>query len=92
MLTLFSMTKIWNEAFWKAAPSPDEDETMKAHAPKEDRRPGSIKSMMAPVMALAGLTLVIGLFTAPFYDLALRAADQLLDREGYVAAVMGAQR
>lgn len=78
LLTVFSMTKIWAEAFWKQAPA--------AAEPK----PQNLALMVVPVVGLALVTVVIGLATQPFYDLALRAADQLLNPAEYVEAVRGA--
>ncbi len=80
LMTLFSMIKIWNEAFWKAAPEPME------------RRPQAtteVFATFAPIVLLAATTLLIGLWTEPFMALSLAAADGLLDREGYIAAVVG---
>ena len=53
------------------------------------RTPRGYKRMLVPAVALAAITVVIGLGGEPFFRLALAAADQLLDRAGYVAAVLG---
>jgi multicomponent Na+:H+ antiporter subunit D len=86
LLTLFSMTKIWAEAFWK--PRPQKTPTL---PPGEETRrtPRGYKRMLVPAVALAAITVVIGLGGEVFFRLALDAADQLLDRTGYVAAVLG---
>lgn len=81
LLTLFSMVKIWNEAFWKAAPA-------EAHALPWTRR--QRVATYLPVLALGALTLTIGLWTEPFAQMSMAAADQLLDRDGYIRAVLGA--
>ena len=78
LLTLYSMTKIWTEAFWKPAP---EGADMAAPLPR---------AMLAPAVAFAGLVLVMGVWIAPFYAVAQEAARQLFDPSAYVAAVMGA--
>ncbi len=78
LLTVFSMTKIWAEAFWKKAPTPTQPNTP------------SLAFMVAPVVGLALVTVVIGLSVQPFYDLAQRAAEQLLDPSEYIAAVQSA--
>lgn len=77
LLTLLSMTKVWAEAFWKPAP---------ADAPAAS---AGVGLMLAPVTALATLTVLIGLAAQPVFDLSARAADQLLDRRAYVQAVLG---
>ncbi len=85
LLTLFSMTKIWSEAFWKAPP----DGAAEHPDPPIDAR-GSWK-LFVPIVALAGLTIWIGLAGEPVYALAERAADQLLNPEEYVRVILGDQ-
>jgi multicomponent Na+:H+ antiporter subunit D len=80
LLTLYSMTRLWAEAFWKAAP---ED------APAEPPPAGSLAPLLLPIGALAAMTVAIGLGAESVFTLARGAAEQLLDREGYVRAVLG---
>jgi multicomponent Na+:H+ antiporter subunit D len=82
ILTLYSMIKIWNEAFWKDAPRSLE-------VPVLTR--GERIATYAPIIGLAALTLTIGLWTEPFAALSLTVADGLLDRQGYIDAVLGSQ-
>ncbi|MCU0984501.1 MAG: Na+/H+ antiporter subunit D [Acetobacteraceae bacterium] len=77
LLTIYSMTKIWGEAFWK--PHPD-------GAVAETTAP---RAMVAPIAALAACTVVIGLFAQPFLAVAERSAAELLDPAAYIAAVLG---
>ncbi|MFN3260125.1 MAG: Na+/H+ antiporter subunit D [Pikeienuella sp.] len=83
LLTIYSMTKIWAEAFWKAHPEGLEPALTRLS-------PGARVRLLTPVAALAGLTLVIGFFPEPFVAFAERAAGQLLDPSAYVTAVLGA--
>jgi len=80
LLTIYSMTKIWNEAFWKPAPSAQAVGT----APE-----GGSAWLVAPVVALVLLTVTIGLFPGPLVELARQAADELLDPGAYVYSVVG---
>jgi multicomponent Na+:H+ antiporter subunit D len=80
ILTLFSMTKIWAEAFWKPAPDPNADAD-------EVALPASL---LVPIAGLAGLGIAVGIAGEPVFRLAGDAAAQLLDPAPYVAAVMGA--
>jgi formate hydrogenlyase subunit 3/multisubunit Na+/H+ antiporter MnhD subunit len=82
LLTMFSMSKIWNEAFWKEPPPGV------ALAPLP---PASGTALTAPVLLLVALALAMGLAPAPFMALAERAAAELLDPTTYVAAVLGSQ-
>lgn len=77
LLTLLSMTKIWNEAFWKPAPQELRGEMR------------SSRALLFPIAALAGVTVAIGLFAGPLFELSQEAARQLLDREVYIKAVLG---
>lgn len=78
LLTLFSMTKIWIEVFWKPAPG-------NAEAASGQAIPWS---MLLPVIVLAGLTLLLGLFSGPIYQVAEQAASQLLDVQLYIQTVI----
>ena len=77
LLTLLSMTKIWNEAFWKPAPEAAND------------RQGGVERLWVPIGALASITIVIGLAAGQLFSLASIAADQLIDRDTYIAVVLG---
>jgi multicomponent Na+:H+ antiporter subunit D len=82
ILTLFSMTKIWGEVFWKKIP---------------DTTPLIIQGqtelfrvrwmMVLPVLLLTGFILAMGIWAGPFIDYSMRVAEQLLDSEGYINAV-----
>ncbi|WP_322892392.1 MULTISPECIES: Na+/H+ antiporter subunit D [unclassified Yoonia] len=80
LMTIYSMTKIWAEAFWK--PHPDGIE------PKLSTLPGR-SALLIPVIFLAVLTMVIGLMPDPFVTFAERAAEQLLDSTAYITTVLG---
>jgi len=74
--TLYSMTKIWNEAFWKAAPE---------GTAQHDRAP---RGMTIPIAALAAVTIAIGLGAGWLFDVSLEASAQMLDRSAYIEAVL----
>ncbi len=80
LLTLFSMVKIWTEAFWK--PTPEGVAIIEL--------PGMRRAMLyGPIMGMALMTLVIGLYAQPIYDLAEQSATQLMDPSLYIEAVLG---
>ncbi|WGY47120.1 proton-conducting transporter membrane subunit [Vibrio sp. ABG19] len=80
LLTIFSMTKIWSEAFWKASPE----------VRKEASLPVKIQWLYcAPIVLLTLITVLIGLVAELFYQFALQAAGQLLQPDGYIYAVLG---
>ncbi len=82
LMTIYSMTKIWGRAFW--APAPDGAVPTLASIP-----PGERAALMLPIAGLAAITVVIGLFPEPFLQVATRAADELLDPQAYLTAVLG---
>ncbi|MEO1192657.1 MAG: Na+/H+ antiporter subunit D [Pseudomonadota bacterium] len=82
LLTVYSMTKIWGEAFWK--PHPDGRTPRLSMLTRRERW-----SLLAPIMGLAAMTVGIGLYPDPFIVFAERAAEQLLQPESYVRAVLG---
>src|SRR6056297_2108193 len=85
------MTKIWAEAFWKPHPAWQADAAAGAGPGTGPRPVGgrTVALMAAPIAVLAAMTLAIGLYAAPFLELAERAAAELLDPSAYVAAVLG---
>jgi multicomponent Na+:H+ antiporter subunit D len=84
LLTLFSMTKIWAEAFWKPLPR---DANASGDLPRAAQE-GSY-TLLLPIAVLAALTVAIGLGAEPIFTLATRAAEQLLHRNEYIHAVLG---
>ncbi|TVQ64070.1 MAG: Na+/H+ antiporter subunit D, partial [Phycisphaerales bacterium] len=83
LLTLYSMTKIWGEAFWKNAPMrEDADVTPPGRA--------ELALMLGPIIGLGALTVLMGVFAQPLFEIALRAGEQLLDPTDYIEAVLGA--
>ena len=82
LLTIFSMIKIWTEAFWKPAPAEVNGSCVK--------RPLS-PWMLAPVLSLALVTVLLGLFMEPMIQFSMVAAGQLMDPKAYISAVLGGQ-
>jgi multicomponent Na+:H+ antiporter subunit D len=85
LLTLFSMTKIWTEAFWKEKSETSQRESAPAAEPLP---PGVSFLYHLPIVTLALLTLAIGLFAEPIFALAQQAAEQLLNPAEYIEAVL----
>jgi multicomponent Na+:H+ antiporter subunit D len=76
LMTVWSMARLWDDAFWKPAPS----------LPPQARLG---KPILAPIAFLVALTLALTAAAGPVYALSIRAAEQLLDARGYVRAVLG---
>ncbi|MEM9853607.1 MAG: Na+/H+ antiporter subunit D [Pseudomonadota bacterium] len=81
LLTIYSMTKIWAEAFWKAHPDSVEPSLSKLSRVEKWH-------LLLPIAGLAALTLVIGFFPEPFISFAEDAAGELLDPTAYLEAVL----
>lgn len=88
LLTLFSMTKIWAEAFWKVPPGMEADDPVA----RDQLGRGLRIWMYLPIGCLAAVTIALGLFAGPVLGLAVRAAEQLVDQQAYVSAVLGDTR
>jgi multicomponent Na+:H+ antiporter subunit D len=78
LLTLASMLKIWNAAFW--------GEPTELRAIAHSRR----ATMLGATLALSALTVALGLLAAPVFMHLERVAAQLLEVRPYVDAVLGA--
>jgi len=78
-MTLYSMTKVWNEAFWKEKKNQSQDPV---HKPVS-------AWLWAPTTVLVLLSLLAGLLAEPLLDLAGQAAAQLIDPSMYIQAVLG---
>jgi multicomponent Na+:H+ antiporter subunit D len=85
LLTLVSMLKIWNEVFWKPAP---DGENESDPGQQQEPPPQRLTLLVAPSVVLAALTLAIGLYPQALLWVSQRAASELLDRSGYVQAVL----
>lgn len=89
-LTLYSMAKVWALAFWR-----NQTDSAEASAPTSPKLEGGFAGipgrslMIAPVAALTGLTLLIGLWAQPLLTFAERAASGLIAPEAYIEAVLG---
>ncbi len=84
VLTLFSMTKIWQAAFWK--PSPHEKAVKKK---TKKGKAANLTPLYASTIGLAILIMLIGLWPQVLYTSSQLAASQLLDSQGYISSVLG---
>src|SRR5690606_27020761 len=85
ILTLFYMTKIWNEAFWKKDPQISQT---KQNFPTQWHFVREKILMVLPVALISLVILGVGCFPQPFIDYALKAAEQLMSKEAYIEAVL----
>jgi len=76
LLTLYSMTKIWMEAFWK-----------KPVLPRAEARRVPLPMLLA-IASLGALTLAIGLMPQPLILFSQTAAAALLDPSAYLSAIL----
>jgi multicomponent Na+:H+ antiporter subunit D len=83
LLTLFSMMQVWNEVFWKPAP------TAEPPAPPVQLDAAMLRGALPPMLGLAAITVLLGLLAGPVFALSLRAANQLLEPAAYIRAVLG---
>jgi multicomponent Na+:H+ antiporter subunit D len=74
VLTIISMSRLWDQAFWK--PSSEEDKSSMSRV------------MLVPIIGLAAITLAVTIAAQPLFELTLRASDQLLNPQLYIDAVL----
>jgi multicomponent Na+:H+ antiporter subunit D len=85
LLTLYSMTKIWNEAFWKDPPETIEKAPHRVSKLSKQKK----LFLFAPIVTLAMLSVIMGIIAEPFLELTNRAAEQLLNPAEYIHCVLG---
>jgi multicomponent Na+:H+ antiporter subunit D len=80
LLTTMSMIRLWQYTFWgelKMGLTPTD--------PLNKRYSGWL--VIAPITLLVALSLAMGIFFQPILNMATVAAQQVIDRDGYIAAV-----
>lgn len=77
LFTLFSMVKIWNEAYWKKEPE-DVKQTSRVHP-----------STLIATSLLAAAVIAMGIFAGPVIDICLQAGEQIVNPQMYINAVLG---
>ncbi len=85
LLTLYSMTKIWNYAFWRKNP----DSSFNFREKFESFSNMEKSQMLIPLMILAALTVFMGLGAQFAFELTNKAAMQIIDPSQYIDAVFG---
>jgi multicomponent Na+:H+ antiporter subunit D len=83
VLTLFSMSKIWNGAFWG-----DVELVVQPSDPVSQRYGGTFP-MLASTAVLVGVSIALAVVAGPLYALCERASADLLHPSAYVKAVLG---
>lgn len=82
MLTLYSMIKIWSEAFLKVDPNNNQE--------AEDLiKPKFLEVLPSIILGLASI--LIGIFAATFFHYTMEAANQLLDPSQYIDSVLNSK-
>lgn len=80
LLTLYSMTKIWTQVFWKEPPL--------QILPLDSFSNVRLSIILFPVVVLTVMTLSIGLFPQPIFQAMQQAAEQISHPEWYIQAVL----
>jgi len=83
LLTLFSMTKIWNEVFWKPNPSGEQPKLTLACLMKT--QPG----MMFSILTISILILAISFAPESLISWCNESISFILERNGYIDSVIG---
>ncbi|MEX1344637.1 MAG: proton-conducting transporter membrane subunit [Candidatus Limnocylindrales bacterium] len=90
LLTLYSMLKIWNAAFWKPLPTGLEDSGGVVAVTPEAAPDTRLKlALVAPMVLLVACSIGLAIAAGPAFDLVETAAVQLMEPAGYIEAVLG---
>jgi multicomponent Na+:H+ antiporter subunit D len=92
LLTLTSMLKVWNAAFWQASPEEDRDDDGPHGAARTAATGVHTRlrpALTVPALLLAGSAVVLGVWAGPLLAAAEAAAAGLVDTSAYVTAVTG---
>jgi multicomponent Na+:H+ antiporter subunit D len=101
LLTLYVIVRVWTKAFWRAredapeghlsgaAPSVLLDEPEDIQFVDRDHVGRMPFGMLAPTGALIVVGLTLTVLAGPIFAYSGRAADQVLDRDQYISAVLG---
>lgn len=80
ILTLFSMTKIWHEVFWKDA---------KPETVIENKPAGlELRWLIAPTVLITCFIVLLGFFAEPVYQISRQAALGILEPDAYIENVL----
>ena len=79
LFTLYSMIKIWNEAFLKKEPENSNRGELK--------KPGFAD--LLPSIILGAATIAMGLFAGDVFEWTMRAAEALMNPSDYIQTIMG---
>ncbi|MCP9495666.1 MAG: Na+/H+ antiporter subunit D [Pyrinomonadaceae bacterium MAG19_C2-C3] len=83
ILTLVAMMRLWAEAFWKPSP-------YVVDAAQDKMQTG--KMLLVPVCALSLMSIGLGIGAEAVFGVALTAAGQIDNANGYIEAVLGVRR
>lgn len=76
LLTLFSMIKIFNYAFWGKQKHTEEQANIK------------VGKLLLPIAPLVALTIILGIGAEPIFQYSLQVAEQILDPSIYIESVL----
>ncbi|NTV41833.1 MAG: Na+/H+ antiporter subunit D [Syntrophobacteraceae bacterium] len=85
LLTLYSMMKVWAEAFWRE-PSDGSPAPPNGHQGQTSVLP---RALLIPVAALVLLSALMGIWPEPVYQAAVLASRQLADPGQYIQTILG---
>ncbi len=80
VFTLMNMARLWQVAFWGTSDQPEAKT-----APLS--RPGGQWLTLGPIALLVALSLTMGIFGQTVFHYANVAAEQVMDRQGYIAQI-----
>lgn len=94
LLTLLVLVRAYTRAFWRKVedvehPTPQLVAAYERVTARGKRLKPLAMGLVLPTAGLVAMTLAFTVFAGPLYDLADRAATDMLDRSPYISAVLG---
>ncbi|MGO3886632.1 MAG: Na+/H+ antiporter subunit D [Mycetocola sp.] len=95
LLTLYTLVRVWNMAFWRSKEEVDEGYESPlldslSESPEDDGAVSTKENsalMYVSATGMVGLTLVLTFFAGPIYDYSDRTAQDLIDPSNYTSLV-----
>ncbi|MFW0112041.1 Na+/H+ antiporter subunit D [Rothia sp. P5766] len=94
LLTLLSLARVWNKAFWRPAreaedPTPELVMAEHSEDPAHYQAKPIPATMMLPTVSLVVVGVLITVFSGPLFQLADKASDNLFTPDMYITSVFG---
>jgi multicomponent Na+:H+ antiporter subunit D len=98
LLTLLAIARVWNRAFWRKPEDAEHPDPVLLASPEDSAtgdRGGKTnvtllpRTMVGSTLGLVAFGVALTVFAGPLFQVADQSAEEMLDRTGYIHAVLG---